>query len=264
MDWSRLYSGYISTPLLWKGSLNGLEQLELPQILHPKLTTPVSSNVRLGSLAEQFTFDYWSNIPNLVIAERNIQIQGQLSTLGELDAIIRFNQQWFHVEIAYKIYLYDPNHGKTPLEHWIGPNRKDTLLEKLERLQHHQLPLIHQPETIQILEKKSIPNHLLYSRTWVKGLLFTPENFTTAPSLLNKDCLAGSYLNLERFKFLKNARFFLPHKLEWMMEPHAHVKWKNHCEILPLVEDLHEKNYAPMLWMKQANGELTRLFVVWW
>lgn len=264
MDWIRLYQGFLATPPLWIGTLNGLEQFEVSSIKHPKLQTTGRPEARLGTLAEHFTFDYWSNFPELKIIEKNVQIQGIVATLGELDAILTWNEEWIHVEIAYKIYLYAPNHGTSPLEHWIGPNRKDTLVEKLDRLEQHQIPLIRQSETKQLLESKAIPTNALTSKTWVKGLLFTPEDTEIDFAPLNPACKAGVYMNLRRLKSLENVKLFLPHKLEWMTEPHAHVRWKNLKDIIPLVKVLHEKNYAPMLWAKQANGELSRFFVIWW
>lgn len=264
MDWSRMYQGFLATPLLWEGSLGGLLQLELPAIPPPKLLRPPSAAVRLGVLAEHFTFDYWSNFPDLQIFEHNLQIQGKVETLGELDAIVSLKEQWLHVEIAYKIYLFDPRHGNNQLEHWIGPNRDDRLTEKLHRLQQHQLPLIQHPEAKQTLTGKGIPTENLTSKTYVKGLLFTPENTEVEIAPLNPACLTGTYMKFNRFKTFQNMKFFLPHKLEWMVLPHTNVSWKSMQEIIPLVQGLHEKNYSPMLWVKKTNGELSRIFVTWW
>ena len=43
-------------------------------------------------------------------------------------------KQVIHMELAYKFYLFDPNISSESINNWIGPNRNDSLNEKLEKL----------------------------------------------------------------------------------------------------------------------------------
>jgi hypothetical protein len=47
------------------------------------------------------------------------------------------------MELAYKFYLFDPSISSEPINNWIGPNRNDSLQEKLEKLKTKQFPLLY-------------------------------------------------------------------------------------------------------------------------
>lgn len=264
MNGASLFSGYIRTPLLWEGELEAIEQLELPPIPDPSLTETVRSNIRLGMLAEHFTFAYWKHIPQIEVLARNIQVQGDQATLGEIDAILRVDTKPVHVEIAYKIYLYDPKHGKSEIEHWIGPNRKDTLITKLKHLKTHQLPLIQTTEGKAILQNYTSISEQISSKVWMKGQLFLPVDTKVDVSPLNSDCIMGFYLPQNKLIRYETYKFYLPTKLEWMLSPTPSVNWKSFTAINVQIAPLLESEYAPMLWIKSPKGQCSRLFVVWW
>jgi hypothetical protein len=85
----------------------------------------------------------------------NLQIHGEKETLGELDyiALNLKTDEVVHIELACKFYLYNEARGNTEAQKWIGPNRKDSLYEKLEKVKH---------------KKVSIPGH---SRTYVTPIM---------------------------------------------------------------------------------------------
>jgi len=264
MNWNSMYSGYIATPQLWRGSLEGIEQLELLPFAERPLGSNIPTSLRLGSIAEYFTFEFWQQSPQIEIISRNVQIQGISYTLGEIDALIRVFKELVHVEIAYKVYLYDPNHGDSELEHWIGPNRKDTLVEKLNHLRNHQLPLIATTEGHSFLESVLPCSEQVESRVWMKGQLFLPLNENPNVEPLNHECIMGRYATMAEFSIFSDCKFYLPTKQQWMSEPTVNVNWKSFESIFDQIEPLLEREYAPMLWKKSPNGIIEKLFVVWW
>jgi hypothetical protein len=264
MDWKHLYSGYLATPLLWQDALDGLEQFQVSDFPTPALQKNGNSNMRLGFLAEHFTFDYWQQAPEIDLLARNIQVNGSNETLGEIDAILKQGNQFVHVEIAFKIYLYDPNQGNSDLDHWIGPNRKDSLVDKLERIKTHQLPLIDQSEARDALSPWIDTTEPIASKVWIKGMLFVPKGIEVSISHLNEDCIVGHYIKRKAFEQYKDCRFFLPSKQEWMIVPHTNVNWLDFDTILEDLDALLGRAFSPMIWVKSSKGVLSRMFVVWW
>lgn len=264
MDWKRLYSGYLATPFLWSGELHGLRQFELEDFPTPALQPLGNPRMLLGTLAEQFSFDYWKNAPNLELIAKNIQINGKAETIGEIDTVLRYKNTIYHVEITYKVYLYDPNISEDPMECWIGPNRWDRLMKKLHRIRSHQLPLLHRPETLTALPSLISTEQDIQQRVWAKGLLFLPEDQEIDVSPLNPECIAGTYISEQTLKKYKTERFFLPTKPEWMIVPHTAVDWLSYEALQQRLQPMLQDRFAPLVWMKQSNGLLRRMFVVWW
>lgn len=264
MDWKRLYSGYCQTPFLWKGTLDGMEQFAIDDFPTPSLQKQSTSSKRLGALAEHFAFDYWEQTPEMEIIARNLQINGLNETLGEIDTVLRYKEKLYHVEMAYKVYLYDGTVGTSPLEHWIGPNRKDSLVDKLNRLQSHQLPLLKRKETQDALEKWVDTDEEINSCVWIKAHLFLPFETFVAISPLNQACIAGYYISRLKLNDFEDHKFFLPSKLEWMITPHAAVNWLDYKHIQEEINPLLERSFSPMIWLKAPSGVSFRMFVTWW
>ncbi len=264
MDWKRLYAGYLATPFLWEGTLNGMQQFTVVPFPTPSLQKLGKPNMRLGQLAEHFAFDYWNQTPELTLFAQNLQIQGANETLGEIDAIARYQGVFYHIEMAFKVYLYDDQVGTTPLEHWIGPNRKDSLVDKLKRTKSHQLPLLEREETKKALHALIDPKETIHSRVWLKALLFVPYQRDVDLSLLNPDCIAGFYISRQELVNFSNCKYYLPSKQEWMMLPHTSVEWVDYAAISTEIDLLLERQFSPMIWIKNNKGALERMFIVWY
>ena len=139
-----LYQAYCKTHLLWKrADINNLKQLNIPIDFDIVFLRKLEKRIRLGQLAEQFVFNQLDTCESIELLAENIQIQKDKQTLGELDALLKVDNQPIHLEIVYKFYVYDDTLGNTELKRWIGPNRKDSLVEKLTKLQDKQLPLLY-------------------------------------------------------------------------------------------------------------------------
>lgn len=123
------------------------------------------STHRLGIYAEQLLAHFFLHAPNIHLYTHSFQIIRDKQTLGEMDYILDFEGQHYHIELAVKYYL-----GHKPLEkfeQWIGPSGQDKLSDKLEKVLMHQLKMAKTPEV-----KLAFPNLKLSSHFMCKGLFF--------------------------------------------------------------------------------------------
>lgn len=118
---------------------------------------------RVGYYFENL-IDYWlQHSADASQVKRQIRIANEERTIGELDFAFRNRAgELCHWEAAVKFYLYSPRPNKDG-SHWLGPNARDYLEKKWNRLRTHQLPLAarHFDEPV-------------CSRPFVKGILFQP------------------------------------------------------------------------------------------
>lgn len=196
----------------------------------------------------------------------NLQIQGKTETLGELDYIVRDLKanQVIHVELACKFYLYDTGATVSEEEKWIGPNRKDRLFEKLEKIKHKQFPLLQNDKTIQTLIKLDIEIPSV-QELCLKAFLFIPKEMDVQEFPINyQECIVGLWMKPEDFdEEDKSAVYAIPDKKEWLL-PMAHIsEWHSFPEIKALIQQQIEVNKSPLVYKKTKVG-MERFFVVWW
>lgn len=139
-------------------------------------------NTRLvGTYFEALWRFYLSQHSNVKQLLNNVQIFNQQKhTIGEFDLLyedIKL-QHAVHQELAFKVYLGNPcrEYGEA-LNHpsrWIGPNCKDRLDIKLNKLLSHQLQLSLRPEAQDLLQKIAIPYQHLQCQLTAMGILFYP------------------------------------------------------------------------------------------
>ena len=221
----------------------------------------------LGKRAERF-FEYqiWhSNKYDLRLS--NLQIIQNKKTLGELDFIVEEKDtgQLIHIELVYKFYVYDPSY-KEELARWIGPNRKDSLLEKVEKLKTRQLPLLHKNVTQEILNVKHISTRSIAQQVCYKANLFVPRKLQNKSfSSINNDCIIGFWIHFTEFNSdeFKQSKFFSPSKQFWPVDPAKNDFWLSYSEILPQIKSFIQQKRSPLLWMKTKDA-FERFFVVWW
>ncbi|WP_066218151.1 DUF1853 family protein [Formosa haliotis] len=260
------YHGYFNTPLLWTGKNSlELEQFKIPNSNFSNLNIRVEEGLRLGKLVEQFVFFELNQCKNIDFLAENLQIQKDKTTLGEIDCILRHHNTLYHIEIVYKFYLYDPKVGQTEFEHWIGPNRKDSFIEKINKLKHKQLPLLYKQETQNQLEALGISTKQLQQRVLFKAQLFLP--LTALKDVfkeLNPDCVTGFYISYSEVHLLSTCKFFIPKKVNWLCDIETQIPWLSFSNFLLRLEPLIAKQIAPLCWIKYPNGITKKCFVVWW
>jgi len=260
-----LYQAYCKTNLLWKNrAVFNFKQLELPQDISPVFLRKLERRLRLGQLAEQFVFNQIETSETITLLAENIQIQQNKQTLGELDALLTVNDSPVHLEIVYKFYVYDASLGASEVERWIGPNRKDSLIEKLTKLKEKQLPLLYSEDCKNTLQQIDLNSINFEQRVLFKAQLFLPYQQHVTFEQLNEGCVCGFYISAKQLDEFTNCQFYIPSKLDWFLEPHDTIDWLNYSNFKSDSDSFLSNKQSPLFWMKNETDELLKCFLVWW
>ena len=130
---------------------------------------------RLGRYYEKLWGYALQHAPDIHVIAQNLVIQGAQQTLGELDMLYEDAQGVHHLELAAKFYLA-PAKAHSHAQDWRGPDSRDSLADKLNRLANHQLRLTEQPLVQEHLRALGIGR--IQSSAWLGGMLFTQQCFT--------------------------------------------------------------------------------------
>ncbi|MEZ7495683.1 DUF1853 family protein [Leeuwenhoekiella aequorea] len=226
-------------------------------------------NIRLGQRMEIFMVNALKKSSYNILA-KNLQLIKDKTTLGELDFILKEKESLavVHLEMVYKFYLYRPEISGFWWDKLIGPNAKDQLTYKLDKLKQQQFPIALKSYSKLILEEvigefKEIQQQLCF-----KAQIYIPVNFTnTSETESFRKCIAGTYYLIDELNLLdiKYLRFYIPVKNDWVRMPIEN-------EITLIYKDFYKKMSAAleeqrsyMFWVKDYNSTLvTRHFVTWW
>lgn len=264
------FAGFLNTPQIWKQNnfpykIYDLKPLPLSKL--PK-ALKISPTMVLGKRMEVFFQYYVTHFSHEEILAHNEQVIHEKRTLGELDFILKNSQSGLisHIELVYKFYLYDPEiPGNTAC--WIGPNRRDSLPEKLSRLQSKQFPLLHRMETLPLLDRLGIDPAEVSQKLCFKAHLFLPKQLKNLgfPEV-NPEANSGFWIKSSDFtkEEFGKALFYTPKKPDWPIEPRLNTTWLGFDEIKPQISALVEKEQSPLIWMKSEKGSYQRFFIVWW
>ena len=257
------FEGFLKTPTLWESSpVYELTQFEIEQ-KSIGIDTEINTKLRLGKYVERFVSHQLANTESVSLIAENIQISKDRITLGELDCLLYKNGNPIHLEVIYKFYLYDPT--KQGLHCWIGPNKKDCLVEKLEKLQQKQLPLLYSKECEKYLKSISLQSADISQQVYFKAQLFVPFRMKKEiQSSINTDCIVGYYFKPHELVQFKDAKFYIPTKKDWLMIPHTNVDWTAYEKYLEESKNYLDRQFSPMCWMKTTTGELKKFFLIWW
>ncbi|WP_299665272.1 DUF1853 family protein [uncultured Polaribacter sp.] len=259
------FEGFLQTSCLWNGNtVYELDQFYI-QLKSTKIDLEINENLRLGKYIERFVSYQLAQDLSVEIISENIQIQQEKRTLGELDCIVLRDQKTIHLEIIYKFYLYHASVGETEIEHFIGPNRKDSLVEKLSKLKEKQLPLLYSDECSAYLSTLNLNAKNMEQQVYFKAQLFVPyANLNIQLKQLNLDCIVGFYINQKELKQFSNCKFYIPNKKDWLVIPNQNVPWLNYTDFNQKSNDYLERQFSPLCWLKKQNGEIKKFFLVWW
>lgn len=247
-------------------SITGWESFHLSALnLATELDFQLPTNLRLGHLAEKVVSALIHSATNYKVLYENIQLTENNKTIGEIDFIIanKNTQQLTHVELAYKFYLFDPNISDKKINNWIGPNRNDSLSEKLDKIRNKQFPLLYhraaQSQFDQIeINKVSQKLCLLVS-------LFIPYQYKADFSMAYQKAIKGYYLNRTTFNQLDHAQktYYLPPKNEWGIDPAENETWMSFDTIKEGIAKSMAEKRALLCWQKQEDS-YSAFFIVWW
>lgn len=259
------YFGFLQTPNLWEEDrVFKLNQHKL-LLKIDAIDMLVDEKQRLGKYVEHFVLFNLKQQKNVKLLAENIQIQEEKRTVGELDCIFIEDEMPIHLEIVYKFYLYVPNLHKDELYCFIGPNKKDSLIEKLDKLKNKQLPLLYNSATTTYLSELNLTSDSILQNVCFKGQLFIPlveKNLEFKK--INPNCIAGFYINKEKLHQFENCKFYIPSKKDWLVIPHKNVNWLSFLDFETATSPLLQRNFSPLCWLKKTNGELEKFFLVWW
>ncbi len=220
--------------------------------------------MRLGFRVERFIGADLLQQENIEILAENIQIRENKQTIGELDCLLLKDGKPFHLEIIYKLYLYDQSGNTTEIEHWIGGNRRDSFAKKLSKLKEKQLPLLFNPNTKPLLDSLNLKAEEIEQRVHFRAQLFVPFRKKVQFNLLNEACLKGFFIRPNELRRFTNFEFFIPYKRDWLIEPQEDVDWINYQTFKAKIDSLVIYKSYPLCWIRFPDGRMTKFFVVWW
>jgi len=249
-------------------TIKGVSNFELNSLKNIAFDNyPELPNIRLGKQIERVFSFLIESSSNYSLLKENIQVIDDKVTIGELDFIIKNNETDVvsHLEIVYKFYLYDPNFSGIELERWIGPNRKDSFIEKFTKLKSQQFSLLYKPKTAIVLHDldiKSVKQELCFMAS-----LFVPHSLMnkTIPEI-NNSAIVGYWLTLDDFSNQGDSsyQYYLPQKQEWGITPQNNTEWYSFSEIRLLIIDSLNREFSPSCWIKKSDSTFEQCFIVWW
>lgn len=152
-------TGNIASDILTTQLLNGID-----------FNTQFSSSAkRLGHYFEELIAYAIENNPQFTLIAKNLGIFEGKQQRGEFDFIFTHQNTTYHWETAVKFYLYHPDS-----QVWYGPNARDRLDKKLDKLFNRQLSLSQLSSAKQLLRDKFNLTFPLKNEALIKGFLFYP------------------------------------------------------------------------------------------
>ncbi|MFT5618148.1 MAG: hypothetical protein ACI85I_001379 [Arenicella sp.] len=247
-------------------SITALPTFSLSELeLETELEFDLPTNLRLGHLAERIVSESIKSSSNYKMLYENTQLIEDKRTIGEIDFIIENSstKQLTHVELAYKFYLFDPSISPELINNWIGPNRNDSLKEKLEKLKSKQFPLLY--HNCAKSKFKNIALDDVSQKLCLLTSLFIPYKYNEIFDSSYAKAIKGFYLSFETFTHHHKATktYYLPPKKEWGMNPSENETWSGFEDIKEQIEVSMKEKQAPLCWQKYEDSYLA-FFIVWW
>lgn len=238
-----------------------------PKVNDIELEIKRSPKQRLGHFAEELFVGLLKEqlAPNEQLLT-NLQIIDHKITLGELDVLI-VGEQLTHIEFCYKVYLMDPALSEDKFNCWIGPNRRDSLSQKVEKLKLKQLPLLFNEHTTSLLQN-TVQNYnelTKLQQVAFMAQLYVPYSDYIAKNICNYGQPDGFYIYFAELDQFPDAEWYVPaSKLDWILHLHSNVDWMDQNALKVALHKHYSRDSNPLCWMKTPNGELFKCFVVNW
>lgn len=228
----------------------------------------IPDNLMLGKRAERYFSEIIERSTEYELVVENVQIIEGRETLGEFDFFLKrlADNQMIHLELVYKFYVYDPSASEIEFERWIGPNQRDRLDYKIEKLSEHQFPLLYSGAAKSTLLDLNIDSEACEQHVLFLAQLFIPKAARVNFDQINEACVEGTWLRMEDWKseHVAGDAYAIPSKNEWFLRDLEQEVWRDMKETIGIIENLHENSRSPLVWKKNASGNQSRSFVVWW
>lgn len=232
---------------------------------------------RLGHYFERLYECLIRDLIGWEILLKNQPIRSNGITLGELDFIVRNPADGGveHHEIAVKFYLGHLDVGES-LPRWYGPNARDRLDLKTDRLKSHQSQLTKHAETRHLLTSHGIETPVR-PRIFMPGYLFYPSTHSLPePKDVPPDHLRGHWLSINELDESANRAGVSPQSTQhWipLNKPHWLGTWhQQHApdpqeteKALDVIRSVHiPRLFAVLTPCTESRGwrETDRVFVV--
>lgn len=179
----------------------------------------------VGRYFESLVYYWLRHIRGLEILMRNEQVKDAERTIGEIDLVFRDEQQRIvHWETAVKYYLHFPQPNAFSSD-FVGPNSRDNLDQKVERLFGHQL-------------KQSIggPIPVESREAFVKGCIFYHPKTSPVDQThhrLHAEHLRGLWIHSSEVDQLPEPGQW---NYRWMEKPHWLATTSNQTPSIPSLE----------------------------
>lgn len=247
-------------------SITGLQTFNLSELnLVAELDFPLPTNLRLGHLAEVVVSGLIKLSTNYEVLYENVQLTEHKKTVGEIDFIIadNDNNRLIHMELAYKFYLYDPKISSETINNWIGPNRNDSLKEKLDKVKNKQFPLLDHGSAVLAFDKIELTQ--VTQTLCLLVSLFIPFEYKESFSSAYEKAIKGYYLNIEKFLRRDHSQksYYLPAKREWGIDPSENKTWSKFNDMEQRLHDSISEKQALLCWQR-AKDSYESFFIVWW
>lgn len=263
------FLGFYKTPYLFSKPIQKMKLFEFDTI---KITDidftklQILEKIPLGKRVERFFLFYLQNSNRYTIIKNNIQVIHNKNTLGELDFLLfdKKEQNHIHVELVYKFYLYD-NSFTDELDKYIGPNRDDTLIKKLQKLQNKQFPLLYNQLTQKYLTEINMDT--INQQLCLFANIFLPKDvYRTNLPLINNQSVQGFYINYKEFNTDEYTKYEynLPHRFDWVNSPNLNTQWSSHEKIQNEIQYFLDLKKSVLVWLKKEDNSLEKFFITWW
>ena len=261
------FLGFMTAQSPQQVSLNCVENFAIePNAIPSHYDASISNSLMLGKRAERFLSFHIQQHPNYEILAENVQIVHEKETIGELDFLLKHSEiGLIHLEMACKFYLYNPE-ATTIHKIWCGPNNRDFLSHKKQKLMEHQFPLLQDVRTQQVLHDLNISSDAYTQMLLFQNFCFLPAQYEGTQDGVDNTNNAGTWMNQDTFESLSFDRelFFFPKKTNWLVDPMYNREWHLLDAIKPKVQAELKNRNSPMLWVLHPDGRTERWFVVWW
>ena len=219
------------------------------------------SRYRLGLYFEDLVRIYLKYFIQPIELKSNIQVFHDKTTVGEYDFLMQLRGgRKIHLETAVKFYLCTRETGPDSYADFIGPNRRDCLENKWQRLMKHQLTLSETRAGIdQALDVGLAPDT---TSLLLKGYLFySYQDWRAAPSTgsINTNHLRGWWMTVSEAEQLNEqpSRYALLMKPSWLSA--AVMKWHATQDLAALLADIQQIT-TPMLVAQLSYDESSGLW----
>ena len=235
----------------------------MPELVSSNFEIP---DVMLGRQAEAIFESIIKESKSYKLLAANIQIQSPTKTIGELDYLLeqKKTKTQIHVELSCKFYLFDPDSLGTFEQKWIGPNKKDSLQDKITKLREKQFPLLFDKNTENLLENIGFNASKATQQCYLAASLYLPigQSKLALPKAYQK-CVVGYWMYYHQLTLEDTCGYAVVEKKQWLLPLKAITHWCNAKEIQVKILESLENKKAPHVY-KKSGAIIEKFFVVWW